>query len=195
MDDERPWRSALLLNDAPSASTRGETERASEATDAGSRLEAARIAELDLHANLAVLSACESASGRIVSGEGVLGISAGFLSAGVPSVVATLWPVQDRVAAQFVESFYDALEQGRTAASALKAAQERLRESPDTGAPFHWAGFVLLGEGDSRVQLTRRHAPPEGTRWILGAGSLVVLGAALAFAARGRAGGNRGKPM
>lgn len=160
VDDERPWRSALLFGPE-------------------TRLEASRVAGLALEADLAVLSACESAGGRIISGEGVLGLSAGFLSAGVPSVVATLWPVRDRVAERFVDSFYDELSRGATAASALRAAQADLRARSTTRLPYDWAGFVLLGEGDTRVPLTRRPASAGGWLGAFGVGALLVAGSIL----------------
>ncbi|MBD3222730.1 CHAT domain-containing protein, partial [bacterium] len=74
--DDAPWQSAILLGRA--------------------RLTAARVAALDLDARVAVLAGCETAGGRVLTGEGIQGLSAAFLSSGVPVVVATLWPVDDR---------------------------------------------------------------------------------------------------
>ena len=107
-----------------------------------------------------MLSGCESAGGRVLSGEGVLGLTAAFMSAGVPAIVATLWPVDDRATAAFMSRFYDGLSRGRTAAAALREAQNAVRDDRRTRAPFYWAGFVLLGEGDVRFPLRRRAAWP-----------------------------------
>ena len=142
IDRARPWRSAIRVALADSLQS--------------NRLEAAQVAELDLNAQLAFLSGCESASGQVLSGEGVLGLSAAFLAAGVPTVVATLWPVHDLVAARFVDSFYNGLADGATAAASLRQAQAGLRASASTSDPFDWAAFVLLGEGDVRIPLRTR---------------------------------------
>ena len=128
-----------------------------------------------LPARLAVLSNCQSAGGRIVSGEGVQGLSSAFLSAGVPTVVATLWAVDDRTTAKLMEHFYEELAQGETAASALRAAQVSLSEEPRSQHPYFWAGFVLIGDGDVRVNLT-----PHGgsSPWLPGGLLLLVLAVA-----------------
>jgi tetratricopeptide (TPR) repeat protein len=143
VDDQHPWRSGILL--AP-------------AGESGSAryLRASQIAGLDLPARLAVLSGCESAGGRILSGEGVLGLTGAFVSAGVPAVIATLWPVEDRATARLMEAFYAALARGETVAAALRKAQLAVRRNPRTRHPFFWAGFVLVGEGDIRVNLKPR---------------------------------------
>jgi hypothetical protein len=63
------------------------------------------------------------------------------------------------VTALWTEAFYDELSRGRSAAHALRAAQERVRAAPRTSDPQHWAGFVLVGDGDVRVSLARRLDP------------------------------------
>lgn len=135
--DEQPWLSGLLVG------TR-------EGADA--YLRAAEIAGLRLPARLVVLSACQSAGQWTVS-EGTLGLSSAFLSAGVPSVVATQWPIRDAAAAAFTREFYPRLAAGQDAASALRGAQLALRASPATAAPVDWAGFALVGDGSVRVTL------------------------------------------
>ena len=82
-------------------------------------LVADRITALKLDARLAVLSSCATASGRILSGEGVQGLCTAFLSAGVPAVLATLWEVEDRTTARFMDRFYAGLSSGSHAAKAL----------------------------------------------------------------------------
>ncbi len=109
-----------------------------------------------LPVRLVVLSSCASAVGRILSGEGVLGLSSAFISARSPAVVATLWPVDDATTVGFMETFYAELAAQENVATALRRAQARLRGDPATEHPFFWAGFVLVGDGDVRVSLEPR---------------------------------------
>lgn len=105
------------------------------------------IYELDLDADLVVLSGCRTALGKEVRGEGIMGLTRGFLYAGVPRVVASLWKVQDRTTAELMDRFYQALWKDRLpAAAALRKAQQSLRRDPRYGNPYSWAGFVLQGD-------------------------------------------------
>jgi tetratricopeptide (TPR) repeat protein len=145
VDDQYPWQSAILLDPAQE----------------GGGLRAAGIARLDLHADLAVLASCASATGRILSGEGVLGLSSAFLSAGVPTVVATLWPVDDAVTARLMTRLYEGLARGGAVATALRRAQLEVRADPATSHPFYWAGFIVVGEGSRTVPLQPRPHPDQ----------------------------------
>jgi len=101
-----------------------------------------------LSAELVVLSACSTGLGDEVRGEGLLGLSRGFLYAGASQVLASLWDVDDRATAELMERFYIALlRDGDTPARALRTAQLSLRSEPRWSAPHHWAGFVLQGDG------------------------------------------------
>jgi CHAT domain-containing protein/tetratricopeptide (TPR) repeat protein len=162
VDGQHPWYSGVLL-EPPGA------------PDHDPYLRAGSIAALSLPARLVVLSGCESARGRMSAGEGVQGMSAAFLSAGVPAVVATLWRVEDRTTAHLMEAYYDALAGGATAAAALRSAQEVVRRVPRTRHPFYWAGFVLIGDGGVRAALKSK---PQWL-WPLAAAGGVVLGAAV----------------
>src|SRR6185295_10781829 len=105
------------------------------------------IYELDLNAGLVVLSGCRTALGKEVPGEGLMGLTRGFLYAGVPRVVASLWRVQDRATAKLMAGFYRALWQEHLpAAAALREAQRSLRRDPRYSSPYSWAGFVLQGD-------------------------------------------------
>ena len=150
VDDQMPWRSALRLG--PSAGD-------------DSLLTAAEIARAPLDATLVVLSGCESAGGRVRSGEGVAGLASAFLAAGAPAVVATLWPVSDATTAVLMGRFYEELARGRGAAEALSTAQAAIRGERATRHPFYWAGFVLIGDGDVAVPLRRRAAAPAWAPW------------------------------
>ncbi len=110
-------------------------------------LSLADIYELELHADLAVLSGCQTALGKELRGEGIMGLTRGFLFAGAPRVVASLWPVQDRTTAELMTRFYRALWQKRLPpAAALRDAQQSLRRNPRYRDAYSWAGFVLQGD-------------------------------------------------
>jgi len=104
------------------------------------------IYALKLNADLVVLSACQTALGKDVRGEGIVGLTRGFMYAGVPRVVASLWRVPDQATAELMKRFYRAmLVDGLSPAAALGRAQVSMsREKRWT--PYHWAGFVLQGE-------------------------------------------------
>ncbi len=105
------------------------------------------IYELDLAAELVVLSACQTALGKDVRGEGLVGLSRGFMYAGAPRVVASLWRVPDRATAEFMTHFYrGVLRQGLSPAAALRAAQRALRREKLWSSPYYWAAFTLQGE-------------------------------------------------
>lgn len=108
-------------------------------------LHAYEIRNLPLPGSLVVLSACESAAGRVVGGEGPLSLSRAFLQAGASGVVATLWPVGP-AAADLMETFYRELARGRPTADALRAAKLSLRRG-DRSEPFYWAAFTLVTAG------------------------------------------------
>jgi CHAT domain-containing protein/tetratricopeptide (TPR) repeat protein len=106
-----------------------------------------RLYSLDLAADLVVLSACRTAAGPVVAGEGTLSLSRAFLHDGVPRVVAALWDVDDRATARLMESFYRALlGEGRSVPEALRLAQLELRRDPRFRHPVFWAGFVVDGD-------------------------------------------------
>ena len=101
---------------------------------------------LELDADLVVLSGCQTALGREVRGEGLLGLTRGFMYSGVPQVVASLWLVEDRATAKMMEGFYSAvLSEKQRPAAALRSAQLSLLENAQTRRPFYWSSFVLQG--------------------------------------------------
>jgi CHAT domain-containing protein len=107
----------------------------------------ADIYDLRLTADLVVLSGCRTAFGREVRGEGLMGLTRAFLYAGVPRVVASLWPVQDRAAAELMSRFYRALwREKKSPSTALREAQRALRRDPRYRDSFYWAGYVLQGD-------------------------------------------------
>ncbi|MGH9458824.1 MAG: CHAT domain-containing protein [Thermoanaerobaculia bacterium] len=105
------------------------------------------IYNLELDASLVVLSACSTALGKEVHGEGLIGLTRGFMYAGADRVLATTWNVADRATAILMSRFYDELlgERERPAA-ALRAAQLSLLAEPRWSDPHYWAAFSLQGE-------------------------------------------------
>jgi CHAT domain-containing protein len=105
------------------------------------------IYDLDLNADLVVLSGCRTALGKEVRGEGLMGLTRGFQYAGAPRVVASLWQVQDRATAELMTRFYRAMWRDHLPpAAALRKAQRSLRRDPRYRGPYSWAGFVIQGD-------------------------------------------------
>jgi CHAT domain-containing protein len=105
------------------------------------------IYELKLPVDLVVLSGCETGLGQEISGEGLIGLTRGFMYAGASRVVASLWSVSDAATANLMADFYKAMQQGRMRpAAALRDAQIRMWRQGEWSAPYYWAGFEMQGE-------------------------------------------------
>jgi CHAT domain-containing protein/tetratricopeptide (TPR) repeat protein len=105
------------------------------------------IYDLKLNADLVVLSACETALGREVRGEGLIGLTQGFMAAGARGVVASLWQMPDRATAELMTQFYGYLiRDGARPAEALRKAQLWAAAQPRYRDPLFWGGFVLVGD-------------------------------------------------
>lgn len=139
IDTDHPERSALLLADPPESAEDG-------------LLQMREIYRLPLAAELVTLSACRTAMGELVSGEGMVGLSRAFQYAGADSIVASLWSVSDEATARFMEHFYGELERGATKAEALRRARLALRDTAGYAHPYFWAAYVLIGEGADGVR-------------------------------------------
>jgi CHAT domain-containing protein/Tfp pilus assembly protein PilF len=110
-------------------------------------LNLSEIYNLKLAADLVVLSACQTALGRDIKGEGLVGLTRGFMYAGAPRVVASLWQVDDAATADLMREFYKAmLVENMRPAAALRAAQMRMWERNQQLSPYFWAAFTLQGE-------------------------------------------------
>jgi CHAT domain-containing protein len=127
------------------------------------------LAALHLDADLVVLSACRTAGGVIVGGEGIQGLTAPLLQAGARAVLATEWPIEDRSTLAMVDDFYGGLADGLTADQALRNAQ--LASLRRGAAPAVWAAFTLVGDPALRIPLRR----PATAIWWLAGGLLAVL--------------------
>jgi CHAT domain-containing protein/tetratricopeptide (TPR) repeat protein len=115
-------------------------------------LEAWELMKLDLKADLAVLSACETARGRASAGEGVIGLTWALFIAGAPSTVVSQWSIESASARELMIDFHRRLLTSSRAGDLTKAENLRraalnLMKSPQTFHPFYWAGYVLVGDG------------------------------------------------
>ena len=136
LDAERPELSALIFS---------LVDEQGKAQDGF--LRAHEIYNLNLPAELVVLSACETGLGKQVRGEGLVGLTRGFMYAGAPRVVVSLWSVSDRATSELMAKFYHKLltEHARPA-EALRAAQIAMWNEGRWRAPYYWAAFTLQGE-------------------------------------------------
>ncbi|MDP2337717.1 MAG: CHAT domain-containing protein [Bacteroidota bacterium] len=105
------------------------------------------IYNMKLNARLAVLSACETGTGKLQKGEGVMSMARGFIYAGCPSIVMTLWQVEDKSGVKIMEDFYYYLSKGKRKDIALRMAKLKHLESSDplTSHPHFWLGYVNIG--------------------------------------------------
>ena len=132
---------AVARKDSPEQSALLLTEYSADGTPlAANRLTADDIVNSGLHADVVVLSGCATGDGSELRGEGVLGLTYGFLSNGSHTVVASLWPIQDSSTARFMDEFYRAYRDSGRAADALRVAQLRMRGSATAAV---WSSFVV----------------------------------------------------
>lgn len=119
-----------------------------------------------LKSKLAVLSACESGIGKISEGEGSFSIARGFAIAGVPSIVTTLWRVNDEAGAAITQQFYLNLSAGDKKDEALRKAKLQYLETSDnlTASPYFWGSYILIGD-TSTIELPERNSLP--WYWVL----------------------------
>ena len=136
VDDEHPELSGIVLS---LVDERGEPQ------DGFIRLH--ELYNLTLPADLVVLSACETALGREIRGEGIVGLTRGLMYAGAARVVASLWKVDDVATADLMKRFYAGLlgERPLSPAAALRAAQVAMWQQKRWSAPYYWGAFVLQG--------------------------------------------------
>jgi CHAT domain-containing protein len=146
LDSEHPERSALVMslvdrfgNSQPGFLKMGD------------------VFNLKLPADLVVLSACETALGSDIKGEGLVGLTRAFMYAGARRIVASSWKVDDLATAELMTSFYKNLAQGQSAPVALRAAKLGIMQKPGWSSPYYWAAFTLQGEFDNKPIIRMRH--------------------------------------
>ena len=135
LDDKSPMYSYLAL-----APVQGSAD-----IDADGRLEAWELMGMDLRADLAVLSACETARGEIGDGEGVIGLSWSLFAAGATTAAVSLWEVDSASTTELMIAFHRELAKGAEVSPAMRAASLAHIKSPQFRHPFYWAGFSIIG--------------------------------------------------
>jgi CHAT domain-containing protein len=124
---------------------------------------------------LVVLSACYTALGQRQDGEGLVGVTRGFMYAGASGVVASLWQVDDSATAELMKHFYaNMLQRGMGPAAALRDAQNKIRSQPQWSSPYYWAGFTFQGDYDLSIRAVPKTTIRTYQRLLAG-GPLIIL--------------------
>jgi CHAT domain-containing protein len=134
------------------------------------------VYSLDAPVDLAVLSACSTGLGKDARGEGLIGLTSGFMYAGASSVAASLWKVDDQATADLMEYFYaNMLEKGMRPAEALRLAQNTLRKDPRWQSPHYWAGFTFQGDFRQTIRIPAPTTAPPQVQNAVGLALLLML--------------------
>lgn len=162
LDEETPMQSHLVFNKTGDG--------------AENRLFASELYTLDLHAQMAVLSACNTGSGKIAEGEGNMSIARALSYAGCPTLVSNLWSANDQASAKLMVLFYENLKAGATVDEALQAAKLSYLETQagSVSLPYYWASFIVVGEPAALLL-------PQPFNWWLLLGGLLLGGGVLYF--------------
>ena len=160
IDDQNPMFSKLIF--------------ASSKDDHNDRyLHTYELFNMNLNAELTVLSACNTGVGKLIHGEGIMSLARGFRYAGCPNIVMSLWQVDDLATAKVMKNFYDNLvaEMGKTAALRAAKLSYLENEAEIKAAPYYWAGFILIGDNEPL------HIKPIPIKRLL----IILLGLTIAF--------------
>jgi CHAT domain-containing protein/tetratricopeptide (TPR) repeat protein len=139
INDLTPMRSAIILAQNPDSPEDG-------------YLQMREIYGLKMQADLIVLSACQSGRGPLIRGEGIEGLSRAFFYAGASAVMMSLWEVDDRVGARFMEKFYDFLGRGDSIVDAQRKAKLALIAGQDARHPYYWANIIVSGVAEWKIR-------------------------------------------
>jgi CHAT domain-containing protein/tetratricopeptide (TPR) repeat protein len=132
IDEQSPWRSGVVLTSG------GEED---------GFLDLREISRLDLDCDLVVVSACQTGRGKLLSGEGVIGLSRAFLYAGARAVIVSLWNVTDISTGQLMKSFYQHVTDGSSNVASLRRAKlQMIGGGKVTRHPYYWSSFVMIGK-------------------------------------------------
>jgi CHAT domain-containing protein len=137
IDEVLPERSSIVLTPIPGGGEDG-------------LLHPAEILRFKLNCDLVVLSACQTGLGKVVRGEGLVGLARAFFYSGALRLVVSLWPVNDIATSSFMSSFYGELTRSKTTADALRSVKLSMLHSPVRAYrhPYYWAPFVVAGRPD-----------------------------------------------
>jgi CHAT domain-containing protein len=134
VNDQNPMLSELVFSEDPSDSVKD------------NRLTAVELYNMQLNADMAVLSACNTGTGKAHRGEGIMSMSRAFAFAGVPSAVISLWQVPDKATSRIMVKYYHFLKEGNTKDKALQLAKQSFtKDYPQMKDPFYWSGFIVTG--------------------------------------------------
>jgi len=138
----------IMKDDNPLHSLLAFTNKEIPDTTEDNKLHAYEIYNLKLNAQMAVLSSCSSGYGKMQKGEGMMSLARGFIYAGCPSIIMTLWQVADKSSSDMMTSFYKYLKKGKSKQEAMRLAKIDYLENADdlTSNPYFWSGFVVLGD-------------------------------------------------
>lgn len=168
IDEQNPFFSKLIFANEKSTSEDG-------------FLNTYEIYNLNLNCKLAILSACESATGTEIKGEGLLGLARGFFYAGCPSLIATQWKVDDASGNDIIEAFAANIKKGLSVNESLRQSQIAFLNQADPlrSHPYFWASFVTIGDASPIYY-------KESTKYIVTGGIMLLLGiAAFLFLRKG----------
>ena len=169
LDSKRPELSGLLLS---------RYDRAGHQTEGFLTLD--DIYNLNLAADMVVLSACNTGLGKDVRGEGLVGLVHGFMYAGTSRVVASLWKVDDEATAQLMTDFYrEMFQAGKSPSAALRATQIAMWQQKRWHAPYYWAAFVLQGDYEGKLAANPVRRTPNA--WTAAVVLVLLAGAGLFF--------------
>ena len=138
MDDENPMYSKMAFS------------QNTDSTEDGF-LNTHELYNMKLNSRMAVLSSCNSGSGKFQRGEGVMSLARGFVYAGCPSIVMTLWTVEDKSGVELMSSFYKYLLKGKTKSESLQLSKIDFINSADPlkSHPYFWSGYIVIGNNDA----------------------------------------------
>jgi len=143
------------------------------------------IYNLKLSANLVVLSACNTGLGKEIKGEGLIGLTRGFMYAGADTVAASLWKVDDEATAELMKEFYKGMfRDNLTPAAALRQAQIAMWNQPRWRAPYFWAAFIIQGRYDQTEIATASNSRAQWLVTSAGLLSVCLLAACFVFGRR-----------
>jgi CHAT domain-containing protein len=119
------------------------------------------IYNMDINARMTVLSACNTGNGKLQKGEGIMSLARAFLFAGCPSIVMTLWAVEDNASGDLISSFYKYLSKGKSKDESLRLAKlDYIKNSDKTRVhPYFWSGYVNIGDTRSLYENNKIDKP------------------------------------
>ncbi|MGI9542039.1 MAG: CHAT domain-containing protein, partial [Cyclobacteriaceae bacterium] len=169
IEDEEPMYSKLLFDNEQDSIEDG-------------FLHTYELYNMDLNADLVTLSSCNTGVGKLYKGEGIISLARGFMYAGVPNLVMSLWSVSDKPTKDLMTYFYEELKNGETKSAALRKAKLRYLEQADnyTSNPYYWSSFIYLGQVEKEKGLQNKYI------WLSFLGLFAVLSLALIWNRRKR---------